>query len=178
MRWTTSSFLQCDPPVACKISLNELRQNTRRDKMPTRQSNKALSMLYHSKSKSIANPSSSMGNNQLDSNQALSLALQFVMGSRSRGELPDYRIFGRSDSNVYARGSSDIFQPPLAIEDVPRSSCASGQFVSRGHASNNLGVDIDSITAMAKQTLQNKKDRTKCAGQETEACWRSWGRRR
>ena len=36
------------------------------------------------------------------------------------------------------------------------------QITPRGHASTcSRGVDIDSITAMAKQTLQNKKDRTK-----------------
>ena len=38
------SFLQCEPPVPSKVSKNELNQHTRRDRMPTRDNNKALTL--------------------------------------------------------------------------------------------------------------------------------------
>ena len=164
------SFLQCDPPVQSRINATELRQHTRKDKMPTRGTNKSLSTFDTARNRnSQALASSSMANSQLDPTQQLAnFALQFVLGSKSRDELRDYRNFGDSGGN----GRSDNSQQ-LAIEDDPRNSPrqnvprghdastdSSGQIVPRGHASTQ-NDDIDSITEMAKQTLYNKQQRTK-----------------
>ena len=160
------SFSQCDPPVASKVSDRQLRQIIRKDKMPTRDTNKAIKN-YEIKSKGSNNTFSGMADQT--QMQATMAALQFVLGKQSRESFREEQVrnFHRSYSNL------DNYQPQLALEDRPKDS-SSRQNIPPGHASTTRDVDIDSITEMAKQTLQNKKDRTKkrfeAEVQETEGC--------